>query len=67
MWPVIVSHFVFFVFYLTITIRKYKENKIETKSIIFNSDKSTSVQELLEMGACNILIQNSKSQVCKMQ
>ena len=39
---VTVSHFVFFVFYSSIKIRenkrKMKENKIETKSIIFNSD-----------------------------
>ena len=39
MWPVMISHFVF---YSTITIkenkRKIKENKIETKFIVFNSD-----------------------------
>ena len=39
---VMVPHFVFFVFYSIIKIRenkrKIKENKIETKSIIFNSN-----------------------------
>ena len=38
-----VSHFVFFVFYSTIKIRenkrKMKENKIETKFIIFNFNR----------------------------
>ena len=42
---VTVSHFIFFVFYSSIKIRenkrKMKENKIETKSIIFNSDSFT--------------------------
>ena len=46
---VTVSQFVFFVFYSSIKIRenkrKMKENKIETKSIIFNSD-SLSIKEL---------------------
>ena len=43
-------HFVFFIFYLTIKIRenkrKMKENKIETKSIVFNSDTDSPHLEL---------------------